>query len=116
MVQGPAPAVPVAPPASPDRLQLLRELAELRQLGALTDEEFEVEKARVMGGDVTAPALPSGGTAVAALPAGSLAGEGPQPGWFPDPTGRHEHRAWDGSDWTARVSDGGVEGYDPPLL
>lgn len=28
------------------------------------------------------------------------------PGWFRDPAGRHEHRYWDGRNWTASVSDG----------
>jgi len=37
----------------------------------------------------------------------------PAPGWLPDPTGRHEHRYWDGSYWTSDVSDGGVTSFDP---
>jgi hypothetical protein len=35
------------------------------------------------------------------------------PGWLPDPTGRHERRWWDGTTWTADVSDAGVSGNDP---
>lgn len=35
------------------------------------------------------------------------------PGWQPDPTGRHEHRYWDGSKWTDDVSDGGQASTDP---
>jgi hypothetical protein len=35
------------------------------------------------------------------------------PGWQPDPTGKHDHRYWDGSQWTDNVSDGGVAGTDP---
>jgi len=35
-----------------------------------------------------------------------------QPGWFADPTGRHDHRWWDGTAWTAHVADGGVAGRD----
>lgn len=34
------------------------------------------------------------------------------PGWFPDPTGRHDHRWWDGAAWTAHVADTGVAGLD----
>lgn len=34
------------------------------------------------------------------------------PGWFRDPVGRHEHRYWDGRNWTASVSDG-VTTTDP---
>lgn len=35
------------------------------------------------------------------------------PGWFPDPTGRHDHRWWDGAAWTAHVADAGVAATDP---
>lgn len=34
--------------------------------------------------------------------------------WQPDPTGRHEARFWDGTAWTAWVSDGGQQTEDPP--
>ena len=34
------------------------------------------------------------------------------PGWFPDPTRRHDHRWWDGTAWTAHVADAGVAGID----
>ena len=33
--------------------------------------------------------------------------------WHPDPTGRHQYRYWDGSDWTDNVSDSGVTSTDP---
>ena len=33
----------------------------------------------------------------------------PPPGWYSDPTSLHELRYWDGSQWTSRVEDGGVE-------
>jgi Protein of unknown function (DUF2510) len=35
--------------------------------------------------------------------------------WYPDPSGRHQLRYWDGSDWTAHVSDDGVVTQDPPV-
>lgn len=35
------------------------------------------------------------------------------PGWHPDPSGRHQHRFWDGDRWTDQVSDGGTTGTDP---
>ncbi len=35
------------------------------------------------------------------------------PGWFPDPTGRHDHRWWDGAAWTQHVADAGIAGLDP---
>lgn len=47
-------------------------------------------------------------------PAAAQPASGQQPaGWFPDPHGRHEHRYWDGSAWTARVSSRGVISADP---
>jgi hypothetical protein len=33
--------------------------------------------------------------------------------WHPDPLGRHEHRYWDGTQWTEHVADGGRSGHDP---
>ena len=33
--------------------------------------------------------------------------------WHPDPTGRHEQRYWDGSQWTEHVSDAGQVSSDP---
>ena len=35
------------------------------------------------------------------------------PGWQPDPTGKHDHRYWDGTQWTENVADAGVAGVDP---
>jgi hypothetical protein len=35
--------------------------------------------------------------------------------WQPDPSGRHQHRYWDGSRWTDHVADNGVTGIDPLL-
>ena len=35
------------------------------------------------------------------------------PGWFPDPMGRHEYRWWTGSAWGEHVSDRGLTVIDP---
>lgn len=35
------------------------------------------------------------------------------PGWHPDPSGRHQHRFWDGNAWTDEVADDGRPGIDP---
>lgn len=35
------------------------------------------------------------------------------PAWHPDPTGRHDHRWWDGQRWTEHVADAGVAAVDP---
>lgn len=37
----------------------------------------------------------------------------PGPGWYPDPGDRHDHRWWDGSDWSHHVSDKGTTSRDP---
>jgi hypothetical protein len=33
--------------------------------------------------------------------------------WYPDPKGRHQHRYWDGSQWTEQVADQGKQARDP---
>jgi hypothetical protein len=49
--QAPPPAAPppAAPPAPESRIDQLRELGELKAQGVLTDQEFEAEKARILG-------------------------------------------------------------------
>ena len=37
-------------------------------------------------------------------------------GWYPDPSGRHQVRYWDGSSWTDHVADSGMQSFDPPTL
>jgi uncharacterized protein YxjI len=34
--------------------------------------------------------------------------------WYPDPWGRHEHRYYDGANWTEHVADHGRPGVDAP--
>jgi hypothetical protein len=34
-------------------------------------------------------------------------------GWHPDPSGRHQLRAWDGQRWTEHVFDNGMGSVDP---
>jgi hypothetical protein len=34
-------------------------------------------------------------------------------GWLNDPTGRHQLRFWNGSNWTSSVADGGAQSEDP---
>jgi hypothetical protein len=52
--QAPAPAVPAtqaAPPSDPgrDRIAQLKDLADLKSQGILTEQEFATEKARILG-------------------------------------------------------------------
>jgi hypothetical protein len=35
------------------------------------------------------------------------------PGWLTDPLQRHQYRYWDGTQWTAAVSDDGAQSSDP---
>jgi uncharacterized protein YxjI len=37
----------------------------------------------------------------------------PAPNWYPDPGGKHEHRYWDGTQWTDDVADHGRQAKDP---
>ncbi len=39
---------------------------------------------------------------------------GHTPNWYPDPWGRHEHRYFDGTDWTEHVASHGRASVDPP--
>ena len=39
----------------------------------------------------------------------------PAADWYPDPFGRHEHRYWDGTAWTANVSSHGKQSTDEPV-
>ena len=34
--------------------------------------------------------------------------------WYPDPSGRHAYRFWDGAAWTPHVADNGQIAFDPP--
>ena len=45
----PAPPPPAAPAGGNDMFEQLRQLAELKDQGILTDEEFAVQKARILG-------------------------------------------------------------------
>lgn len=37
----------------------------------------------------------------------------PAAGWYPDPSGRHQLRYWDGAAWSTHIADQGVAGVDP---
>lgn len=37
----------------------------------------------------------------------------PPANWYPDPTGRHQFRYWDGDAWTEHAADNGVQTLDP---
>lgn len=61
------------------------------------------------------PSMPAAAYSAAPAPgAAAVPGAPASPAnWFPDPTGRHELRYWDGRAWTADVSDGGTTAQDP---
>jgi hypothetical protein len=56
-----------------------------------------------------APPVPTGPPP----PAGDGSGHTPLFGWYPDVTGRHEQRYWDGRGWSEHVRDGGQAANDP---
>jgi hypothetical protein len=58
----------------------------------------DVEAADALAG--AAPMVPAASSGAAAT-------------WAPDPAGRNELRYWDGTAWTADVSNGGVQSVDP---
>lgn len=58
-------------------------------------------------------AAPSPGAHAEPPPASGSAPAAPPAAWHPDPTGRHQHRYWDGARWTDWVADGGEQGRDP---
>jgi Protein of unknown function (DUF2510) len=57
-----------------------------------------------------ATAIPPTTPAPRVGPARQAAGEAR---WMQDPTGRHQYRFWDGSQWTENVYDAGAESRDP---
>jgi len=46
--QAPPPQYVAAPPAAPDPIEQLKELAALKEQGILTDEEFAAQKAKIL--------------------------------------------------------------------
>jgi len=50
---------------------------------------------------------------LAALPAHTEANASAPAGWYPDPSGAHQHRYWDGAKWSATVADHGHTTHDP---
>ena len=54
------------------------------------------------------------GSSGAETPSAAPTFTGVAPGWFTDPSGRHQQRYWSGSEWTEHVMDTGMPGTDPP--
>jgi len=72
-----------------------------------------VTRAQVQAGAYGAyPARPVAGQ-LAAQPVAQGPNGLPVPGWYPDPSGLHEFRYWDGVAWTEHVSRAGVAGLSP---
>lgn len=67
-------------------------------------EETPAVEAPAPAEDAAAPEAPA---AVPAAPAAVPAD------WYPDPSGRHQHRYWDGGSWTDHVADNGQASLDP---
>lgn len=60
-----------------------------------------------------APAAPAAPQPAAVSPVAAQTPVAAQPtGWFPDPSGRHQLRYWDGTAWSQHVADNGVMATD----
>lgn len=70
----------------------------------LLDCDLQLRDIRLSGGRAHQGELPS------------AAPNAPDAGWYPDPSGRHEHRYWTGSVWTAAVADDGEASEDSSAL
>ncbi|MEY4605687.1 MAG: hypothetical protein RLY45_447 [Actinomycetota bacterium] len=57
--------------------------------------------------------VPYAGVMSDSTPPSPPAAPGSPADWYPDPTGRHEYRYFDGTAWTDHVSKGGVQSTDP---
>ncbi len=55
--------------------------------------------------------VPPTGTDIDACTLGCMS-DTPAPNWYPDPSGKHEQRYWDGTRWTERVMNAGTESAD----
>ena len=69
----------------------------------------------ISAGGAPGTAVPATGYGTASAPGATAPPGAPTSpaNWFPDPTGRHEWRYWDGRTWTADVSDSGTTAQDP---
>jgi Protein of unknown function (DUF2510) len=74
------------------------------------DRKFDSALAQFMGVPLVEHDGPgfAGATVQEHVPAGLAPAQ-----WYPDPAGRHDHRYWDGLQWTANVADHGKQGVDP---
>jgi hypothetical protein len=94
-----------------EALQTLHIGATFAQLSGQTATQFLVGPATHGAPGTTPSSVP---TMPPPHAPGTFAGPaGGAPQWAPDPTGRHEHRFWDGAAWTAHVSTASVEAADP---
>ncbi len=65
------------------------------------------------GGSFGVPPTPGGATAPGAPGGYSPPAPSTGPDWYADPSGRNQHRYWDGSTWTDHVANQGTQSTDP---
>jgi hypothetical protein len=109
---------------SPDRAGLAKAVAEAYgswYADRISDEEYDRRAAPLATSIEPLEQAIQRGRGEPAQPRESLAAALPSRGfgdgasWCPDPSGRHELRFWDGSEWTAYVSDAGTTASDAVL-
>ncbi len=84
-----------------------------RETPSLRGESMALVTCSECGREISdqAAACPGCGSPMSALPIAESAtlpgepGSQPNPGWYPDPSGEHASRFWDGAVWTDRTSD-----------
>ena len=85
-----------------------------RQKARITDHAARAKAAPAVRGSDPAAAVPVAAAVVAPEPSpGPTAPPPPPPHWAADPTGRHQHRFWDGTRWTEHAATNGVTYSDP---
>src|SRR4051794_34206808 len=70
-------------------------------------------RCRSDAGHAAPPAPKSRAAAARASSVPPMADGTREPGWYADPSGRHDLRWWDGGRWTDRVAPRGGESVDP---
>ena len=92
--------------ANADRVRFLLDLAAARAAGTTDTLLAQIE------GELAALPSDTATELTADAAAGDASAKVPPAAWCPDPTGKHELRYWNGTEWTEHVADAGVQAVD----